>query len=181
MKFLPGDNMCTVGRLLWSVATTIVLGGLDLILDLFACLGSLLTQTRGSRGEHKSTFAEDRTRAAKWIYERKDRVYWWRFVVLTEYNSKDPDTLKLDVKTAGRIFSDFIHDGLLVPAIASDGEDIAAYTINPGKDDLWRKAMHPWEYWIWRNTKWLFVTVISSVISGFIGIGIGVLLRHSVQ
>ena len=87
------------------------------------------------------SFAKQRAEAARWMYQRKDRpVEWWRWTVLTAHNN-DPETLKIYERTAFLIFADLVHDGLLVPVVASDGYE--AYTINPGKDELWQAVMHP--------------------------------------
>ncbi|TWT42492.1 hypothetical protein [Botrimarina hoheduenensis] len=115
-------------------------------------------------------FSNQRARAARWMHERKDRrVDWWRWTVLTATNS-DPECLKLDKRTAFLVFSDFVHDGMLVPVIASDGFE--AYTINPGKDELWQRAAHPWKWWIRHNTQRIIEWIISGIIGGVIGIGL---------
>ena len=116
-------------------------------------------------------FKTQRSQAARWIHDRKDRVDWWRWQVLTKHN-KDEETLGFDEKTAFLIFSDLVHDGLLVPVVASDGLD--AYTINPGKDEQWGQYNHPVKYWVRHNGGRVVEWVISSIVGGIIGIGITV-------
>jgi hypothetical protein len=76
-----------------------------------------------------SPFSNQRARAARWMHERKDRpVGWWRWTVLTTKNS-DPECLKLDERTAFLVFSDFVHDGMLVPIIAAVCHDILTLSV----------------------------------------------------
>jgi len=117
-------------------------------------------------------FAKQRADAARWMYQRKDRpVEWWRWTVLTKHNN-DPETLKIDERTAFLIFADLVHDGLLVPVVASDGHE--AYTINPGKDEQWQAVMHPARRWLRHNTWRIVEWVISGIIGGVIGIALTV-------
>jgi len=114
------------------------------------------------------SFAQQRAKAAKWIYDRRDRVKWWRSSVLTERNN-DPETLKLPPETAYLIFADMVQAGLLLPVIGEDGQD--ALTINPGREDDWRKVMNPRWHAVtrggWRVGEW--------ILSGIIGAILGVL------
>lgn len=118
-----------------------------------------------------ASFTKHRSEAAKWIYERRDAVTWWRWTVLTSHNNNDPATLKIPDKDAFLIFADLVHDGLLVPVVASDGHE--AYTINPGKDDKWKQYAHPCRYWLTRNM-W---QMIGWIISGLIGAGLGAIIN----
>ena len=105
------------------------------------------------------SFAKQRADAARWMYQRKDRpVEWWRWTVLTTHND-DPETLKIDARTAFLIFADLVHDGLFVPVVASDGHE--AYTINPGKVEQWQEAMHPWWWWFRRAKRQRFWSQLS--------------------
>ena len=116
-------------------------------------------------------YSEERAKAAKWMYDRKNRpVEWWRWTVLTERNN-DPETLRLDDKTAFLIFADLVHAGLLVPTIGSDGQE--AYTIHDGKDEAWSRVMSPWRYWLADQVWVVFFSLISGVAGGVIGICLG--------
>lgn len=108
-----------------------------------------------------------RASAAQWMDARQDRVDWWRWTVLTNKNP-DPETLGIDERYAFLIFSDFVHDGMLLPMIAPDGFE--AYAINPLKKDLWQRATHPTIWTIRRNVSRIIEWVCSAIIGGIIGI-----------
>jgi len=110
-------------------------------------------------------FGQQRTLAARWIHDRKDRVDWWQWSVLTEHNP-DAEGLKLSPKAAMLIFADLVHAGLLVPVVGSDGQE--AYSVNPGKDHQWQEVMHPrWSLFRGRGLR-----VLEWVVSGVIGAAI---------
>jgi hypothetical protein len=101
------------------------------------------------------------------MYDRKHRVDWWRWSVLTAHNT-DSESLKLEPKEAVLVFADLVQRGLLVPVVASDGGD--AFTINPGRDAEWKQVMHPcWSYFREHG-----LTLLGYVVSGLVGAGIGV-------
>ena len=115
-------------------------------------------------------FESNKATAASWMYERKDRpVEWWRWTVLTAHNP-DPESLKLDPKTAFLVFADFVQRGMLVPVVASNGHE--AYSINPGRDAEWQQVMHPTYHAIkagsWKLGEWL----IGGLIGALLGAGV---------
>ncbi len=117
-------------------------------------------------------FSKKRATAARWMYDRKNRpVVWWRWTVLTPHNN-DPEALKFDELTSFQIFADLVHDGLLVPLVASDGHE--AYSINPGKEAEWQLVMHPCYYCVRRHI-WRIIE-----ISGIIGIAVALLVEKLV-
>ncbi|MGO8748256.1 MAG: hypothetical protein ACLQNE_19950 [Thermoguttaceae bacterium] len=121
------------------------------------------------------TYGEQRAKAAKWLHDRKDRVIWWRWSVLTAKNN-DPESMKLSETVAFNIFIDLFRRGLLVPMVADDGLD--AYALDLGKEE-WKTATHLPTFadrFIWPPLKWIFVSwgrclvwLASIVISAYVG------------
>lgn len=109
-----------------------------------------------------------RSCAARWMYERRERVGWWRWWVLTDANP-DPEGLRLPPREAFLIFADLVQRGLLVPVI---GDGAEGFTINPGRDPEWQEVMHP--RWNWARAHGL--TLIGYVVSALVGAGVTLLL-----
>jgi hypothetical protein len=113
-------------------------------------------------------YPKQRARAAKWMYDRRDRVGWWRWWVLTERNSQDPECLKIEPNTAFLIFADMVQAGLMVPTTGNDGGD--AFTINPGKEDEWKRVMNP----RWQSVRQGGMKLVDYLVGGVIGAILGV-------
>jgi hypothetical protein len=118
------------------------------------------------------SYEQQRACAAHWMYERRDRVGWWRWSVLTDHNSTDPEALRLPHRTAFLIFSDMVQRGLLVPVIADDGGD--AFTINPGRDAEWQELMHP-RFNLFKGhgltvLGWILSAVVGGVVTKLLGL-----------
>jgi len=113
-------------------------------------------------------YSQQRAGASKWIYDRRGRVKWWRWSVLTAHNP-DPESLKVPPETAFLIFGDMVQQGLFLPVIADDGGD--AFTINPGKEDEWLRVMNP----TWHSVRQSSSKIIEMVISGIVGAVLGVI------
>jgi hypothetical protein len=102
-------------------------------------------------------YVEQRAKAAKWLYDRKDRVTWWRWSVLTPKN-KDPESLQLTPITACNIFIDLYRRGLLVPVVTDDGFDAFALDLS---NEEWKTVIHQPSFadrHIWSPLKWLFIS-----------------------
>jgi hypothetical protein len=115
------------------------------------------------------THEQRRACAARWMYERRERVDWWRWSVLTDVNT-DPEGLRLPHKEAVVIFADLVQRGLLIPVVA--GDDREGFTINPGRDAEWQEVMHP--TWTWFKEHGL--TMTGYVVSAFVGAGVTLLV-----
>ena len=114
-------------------------------------------------------YPQQRAQAARWIYDRRGRVDWWRWQVLTEQNKNDTECLKLAPKTAFLIFSDLVQAGLFVPVIANDG--VEGFTINPGKETEWTQVMHP----RWHSVRRGGLKFAEMLVSGVVGAVLGVI------
>lgn len=122
------------------------------------------------------TYVEDRARAARWMFDRRDKVTFWRWPVLTVHNS-DSEGLRLQDATAYHVFVDLAARGLLLPFVHDDGHE--AYRLNLGKESEWgavieppgfvRKFIVPAFSWLFRNV-WAFIIWLASVfIAAWIG------------
>lgn len=48
-------------------------------------------------------------KAAKWMYDRKDAVDYWRWQVLSDMNINDPSAPKFPAKKAAQVFGDLVR------------------------------------------------------------------------
>ena len=116
------------------------------------------------------TYVEDRARAARWLFDRRDKATWWGWAVLTAHNP-DKETLGLTDVTAYQIFTDLAERHLLVPSVREDGAE--TYRLNLGLESEWRAVIEPpgilRRYvapafaWFFRSA-WGFIIWLASVI-----------------
>jgi len=119
------------------------------------------------------SYEQQRATAARWMHDRRDRVGWWRWSVLTDHNRDDPESLRLPHRIAFLIFSDMVQRGLIVPVIADDGGD--AFSINPGRDPEWNALLHPQRAAVRGHS----LTAAGYIVSGIIGAVLAIVIERA--
>lgn len=113
-----------------------------------------------------SDISKNRSRAMKWMMERRQHVVWWRWSVLTDKNP-DPTSLRIKELDAFLIFSDLVQRGLLLPVVADDGSE--AYSINSARIADWSEEYSPLFALIGFIRRRVVDWLIGGVIGAFIG------------
>jgi hypothetical protein len=121
-------------------------------------------------------YVEERARAARWLFDRRNKAMWWGWAVLTNHNP-DEETLGLDDVRAYQIFTDLAERRLLVPFVRDDGAE--AYSLNLGLESEWRAVIEPpgtfRRYvapafaWAFRSVWGFIIWLASLIIAAWIG------------
>jgi hypothetical protein len=122
------------------------------------------------------SYIRDRSRAAGWLFDRRDKAMLWGWAVLTAHN-QDRETLGLSDVTAYQIFTDLTERGLLVPFVGDDRAE--TYRLNLGLQSEWRAVIEPpgvfRRYiaptfaWCFRNFYGFVIWLASVIIAAWIG------------